>query len=92
MRILDLLKGGFSIQYKIMPTLLIIITLATALPLRSEYLESEGAVGNEVALLTENEMVWGLMQIGQRQNSTSLISTRSLIWNGIKKLIFANGG
>jgi carboxyl-terminal processing protease len=50
-------------QHKIIFTLLIIITLAAALPLRSECMKSEGAVEDEVALLTENEMVWGLMQV-----------------------------
>lgn len=44
-------------------TLLMFVALATALPLRGGSMESEGAVENEVVRLTENEMVWGLMQV-----------------------------
>ncbi|MFC2164303.1 S41 family peptidase [Acidobacteriota bacterium] len=48
---------------KIVHMLLMFIVLATALPLRGGSLESEGTVANEVARLTENEMIWGLMQV-----------------------------
>jgi hypothetical protein len=48
---------------KIVPALLMFVTLATALPLRGGSVESEGAVENEAVRLTENEMIWGLMQV-----------------------------
>ena len=48
---------------KIVLMLLMFVALATALPLRGGSMESEGAVENEVVRLTENEMIWGLMQV-----------------------------
>ncbi len=63
MLILSLLEGGLPMQYKKILPMMLIITLVAALPLRGGCMKSEGAVENEGTLLTENEMVWGLMQV-----------------------------
>jgi len=44
-------------------TLLMSINLAVSLPLKNGTLGSGGAVENEALSLTNNEMVWGLMQV-----------------------------
>lgn len=44
-------------------TLLILITLATTPTLSGESMEPEGSVANETVRLTEEEMIWGLMQV-----------------------------
>ena len=50
-------------QRRMALTLLMFVASTTALSVRCESMESEGAVENEVVHLTESEMTWGLMQV-----------------------------